>query len=53
MFLGGDLAAQMAVGMVRFLGDESRQEDVLSQLNRVQFESDSSCEVGWAARVPI
>ncbi len=23
------------------------------ELNRVQFESDSSCEVGWAARVPI
>jgi catechol 2,3-dioxygenase-like lactoylglutathione lyase family enzyme len=23
------------------------------ELNRVQFESDSSCEVGWAARVPL
>lgn len=34
MFLGRYLAAQMAVGMVRFLGDESRQEDVLSQLIR-------------------
>jgi hypothetical protein len=33
-FLGEDIAAQMAVGMVRFLGNESRQEDVLSQLIR-------------------